>query len=97
MADESENLARYSQAMHGVQSAILYEQSRGIAPYTDQARINKDARVGIDSAHVSHGALVELLVEKGLITAAEFEAKLAHYAELELFSYEAKYPGVHFR
>lgn len=40
---------------------------------------------------------MELLVEKGLITRDEYEAKLAHYAELELLKYEEKYPQLRFR
>lgn len=93
----SEDRTRYRQAMHGVQSAILFEQANYEGPYRDQATINKDARVGIDSAHISQGALAELLIEKGMIAADEYEAKLAHFAERELLGYEAKYPGVHFR
>lgn len=63
-----EDAERYRQALHGVQSAILFEQSNRVPPYHDLTSINKDARVGIDSAHISNDALVELLVEKGLIT-----------------------------
>jgi hypothetical protein len=88
----AEDRTRYAQAMHGVQSAIAFEIGTGVMNAD-----HKHLRVGIDSAHVSQGALAELLVEKGLITVDEYDAKLAHYAERELLSYEAKYPRVRFR
>lgn len=79
--------------MHGVQTAIAFEMGNGVPQQADP----KHMRVGIDSAHISQGALGELLIEKGVVTPDELEAKLAHYAERELLFYETKYPGVHFR
>lgn len=90
---EIEDWARYEQAMHGVQSAIAFEIGRGDSTIPDP----KHLRTGIDSAHISQGALAELLIEKGVFTREEYVAKCAHFAELELLGYEAKYPGVHFR
>lgn len=84
---------RYMQAMHGVQSGIAFEQSLGQGGIDS----HKHLRVGIDSGHISTGALVELLIEKNLLTLDEYEGKLASFAERELLSYEVKYPGVHFR
>jgi hypothetical protein len=89
----AEDRQRYLQAMHGVQTGIAFEQTVGVGNVDS----HKHLRVGIDSAHISQGALAELLIEKGLITLDELEAKLAHFAERELMSYESKYPGVHFR
>lgn len=85
--------ARYRQALHGVQCAIGFEHHIGVGHISDP----KHLRTGIDSAHISNGALLELLIEKGLITYDEYVAKLASFAERELLGYEAKYPGVHFR
>lgn len=89
----ADDKARYMQAMHGVQSAIALEQQLG-AGHIDS---HKHLRVGIDSGHISTGALVELLIDKGLLTLDEYEAKLASFAERELMSYQDKYPGVNFR
>ncbi len=88
-----EDRERYMQALHGVQCAIGFEQSIGAG----QIDSHKHLRTGIDSAHISQGAIQELLIEKGIVTLEEITAKCAHYAERELLEYEAKYPGVHFR
>lgn len=40
-----EDAERYRQALHGVQSAILFEQSGRVPPYHALASINKDARM----------------------------------------------------
>lgn len=89
----ADDRVRYAQALHGVQTAIAFEQASGRSTVDS----HKHLRVGIDSAHISTGALVELLIEKGVITLDEYEGKVASFAERELVSYQDKYPGVHFR
>lgn len=79
---------RYRAAMHGVQTAIAYELGRGDSKECEP----KHLRVGINSAMVDSGAIVELLIEKGVFTWDEFYAKLADKAEAELASYQARNP-----
>lgn len=76
---EIENLrARYMAAMHGVQAgiAMLIEQGETLAT-------PKHLRVGIDSAMVSDAALVQLLIEKGVISELEYYESLVKYADME--------------
>ena len=49
----------------------------------------KHLRVGVNSALVSNGALVQLLIDKGVFAQAEYEAKLNEYMEREVKSYKA--------
>jgi hypothetical protein len=73
---EQTNIFEYEAQLHRVQTAIAFgADSHMLTP--------KQMRVGIDSAHVSHAALVELLVDKGIIERADFFAALRKAAERE--------------
>jgi len=48
------------------------------------------ARIGVNSAMVEHGALVALLVKKGVITDEEYFSSLANMMEREVRRYEEK-------
>jgi hypothetical protein len=61
----------YMEAAHGVQSAVAVHEARGAKSVTP-----KHLRTGINLAMVEHGALVSLLVDKGLITVDEYEEYL---------------------
>lgn len=79
-----EDKARYTAAMHGVQTGVMYQMQ--VTNECDP----KHLRVGINSAMVNDGALVTLLIEKGTITEEEYFAKLAYFAELELADYQER-------
>lgn len=71
--------------LHRVQAGVALNQERdpsNAAP--------KHLRVGIDSAHVSHAALVWLLVAKGVITNDEYVEALLVAAKAEADRYEAE-------
>ena len=76
---------RYLTAMHGVQSGIAMLIKRG-----DTLAEPKHLRVGIDSAHVSDSALVQLLIAKGVITELEYHESLVKAAEEERGRLEEK-------
>lgn len=50
----------------------------------------KHLRVGVNAAMVDHGALVKLLVAKGIITDAEYFEALAEAMEAEQRDYEER-------
>ena len=74
---------RYLAAAHAMQSGVAAEMQinpKGTEP--------KHLRVGVNAAMVEHGALVGLLIAKGLFTLAEFEAALADGMEAEVARFE---------
>lgn len=78
MTDEE----RYRAAAHAMQSAVAYFMNvDGIATTP------KHLRVGVNSAFVEHGALVKLLLEKGVFTEEEYYKALADKMEEEVESY----------
>jgi uncharacterized coiled-coil protein SlyX len=72
--------ARYRAALHAVQTTLI--------EMGDTLATPKHLRVGIDSAHVSDGALVRLLISKGVITEREHLEALVAQAEEERGSYD---------
>ena len=75
---------RYERAAHAIQSGVAYEMN------TTNAHEPKHLRVGVNMAMVSHGALVELLIDKGVISLDEYHKALADAAEEEVARYEAR-------
>jgi hypothetical protein len=67
---------RYERAAHRVQSAIAFHPDRPRDQY-------KDLRTGLDLSKSDLGGLATLLIEKGLITKAEYIAAVADAAERE--------------
>ena len=79
---------RYMDACHAMQSGVALKMNR------DPKDTNpKHLRVGLNSAMVSNGALVELLISKGLITEGEMFEALADKMEEEVRLYESELPG----
>jgi ribosome-binding protein aMBF1 (putative translation factor) len=67
---------RYTRAAHAVQTAIEFNPDKsGQSP--------KHLRVGIDMSKADLKGLVELLIEKGLITVEEYVAAIEKSAEAE--------------
>lgn len=79
---------RYYAAAHAMQSAVAFSMQMDPAETTP-----KHLRVGVNAAMVEHGALVGLLLKKGLITEEEFYEALADKMEAEVESYRVKFPG----
>lgn len=70
--------ARYSAAMHRIQSAIAYALTKG-----DTMATPKHLRVGLNSALASDKALVDLLIAKGVITRDEYTEAVVTATEEE--------------
>lgn len=67
---------RYERAAHRVQTAIAFHPDRPRDEY-------KDLRTGVDLSKSDLGGLATLLIEKGIITKAEYIAAIADFAERE--------------
>jgi hypothetical protein len=77
-----EDRQRYLAAAHAVQTAIAFTMGRDTEP--------KHLRVGIDITKSDQGALATLLIEKGVITEAEYFKALADGMEREKEMREAE-------
>lgn len=78
----------YTEALHGVQSAIAFEIEHELD--IGLPTIRKHLRVGIDSAHAVNAALAELLIRKGLITRSDYEESIRLLMNNELALYEER-------
>jgi len=77
--------ARYQRAAHAMQTGVAHEMNREPGPTAP-----KHLRVGVNSALVSHGALVRLLLQKGLITEVEYMEACCEGMEDEVRAYEER-------
>ena len=78
---------RYLRAVHCMQAGVKLEYARRGFPDGDE---HVQARVGINSAMCDVGALVGLLIAKGLVTEAECFKVIADSMEAEVRKYEAE-------
>jgi hypothetical protein len=78
----------YESALHGMQSAVAFENSRLPAGYD----FAKHLRVGVNSAMVETAALALLLIEKGIFTEQEWNETLRLLMNNELSRYEDRLP-----
>ena len=83
MSTKEENIARYDAAARAMQSGVAAKMAFNPAETSP-----KHLRVGVNSAHGSDAALLDLLIEKGLITQEEFFEKLATWMEKEVDGYK---------
>lgn len=81
---------RYFDLCHAIQTGVGYDLEAD-----PKAGTPKHLRVGIDTAKVEHGALVALLIEKGLFTEREYVDKLIVLAENEVREYEERIAARH--
>lgn len=86
MNDNPKNNLSYEDALHGIQTGVAME----IEGKMNDATTPKHLRVGIDSAHVSHAALIRLLLDKKLITIDEYQEELRLETNRELDRYESR-------
>lgn len=81
----AEDLNRYVIATHAMQSGVALLMQQG----SDETS-PKHLRVGVNAAMCEHAALVELLVEKGVLTKDEYLKAIADEMETEQARYEEK-------
>ena len=81
---------RYYAAAHAVQSGVAMELHDDPASGSP-----KHLRTGLNMAMVEHGALVRLLIKKGLISNAEYMTELVAGVEEEQRQYEARLSARH--
>ena len=87
LIDEAERL------LHRVQTAIKFLHEHETLNIQDPDRrftSPKHQRVGIDNALVSNGALVALLIEKGVIKAKDWYETYLEFLEREVEGYRAR-------
>lgn len=85
MTNRDDLTARYNAAAHAMQSGVAMWMN-----YDAAETRPKDLRVGVNSALVSNGALVKLLVEKGIITDEEYMTSLIEMMEREVEDYRQR-------
>lgn len=74
---------RYLQLAHAMQSGVAFSKDkRDLEP--------KHLRVGVNSAMVVHGGLVELLIAKGVFTRDEYMAAITDSMQREVDTYREK-------
>lgn len=81
---------RYLAAAHAVQAGVAMELNDDPPSRSGSATSPKMLRTGINLAMVEHGALVRLLIKKGLITNEEYMAELVTGVEDEQRQYEER-------
>lgn len=82
--DIAEHMQRYRDAAHAMQSGVAMKMN-----YDAKETTPKHLRVGVNVAMSDHGALVKLLVDKGVITEAEYFPAIADAMECERDLYQA--------
>ena len=85
MTNQDDLDARYMAAAHAMQSGVAMWMN-----YDSKETDPKGLRVGINSAMVEHGALVKLLIEKGVFTNEEFMLSLIEMMEREVEGYRQR-------
>ncbi len=83
--EEEAFIKRHRDAQHAVQTGIRFEIEQGEAgPLQPQtARFLKHLRVGINTAMCDHAALIEVLVDAGIIDRKKYLEKIAVVMERE--------------
>lgn len=77
-------MSRYFKACHAMQTGVAADLEHDPSSATP-----KHLRVGVNSAMVEHGALVRVLIAKGVFTQEEYEEELANGMEAEVARFEA--------
>lgn len=76
---------KYAKLMHAMQSGVAM-----LMNYDKKETEPKHLRVGVNSALIDTGAILQLLINKGIITHEEFLEVLCEFAERDVRSYEDK-------
>jgi hypothetical protein len=80
-----ENMKRYVRAAHAIQSGVALEHTKGSRDGSP-----KHLRTGINLRATDHRGLVRLLMDKGIISEAEYVKAMADAAEEEVTAYEQR-------
>lgn len=83
MTNNEEKRQRYEALVHAMQTGVAYVQAKDASDGTP-----KHLRVGINSAMVEHAALVDLLIQKNVITDEEYVDALIAGMEREVERYQ---------
>ena len=78
-----EKRQKYIELAHAMQTGVALDQAKGSNDGTP-----KHLRVGINCALSDHGALVKLLIAKGLFTEDEYYDHLIEFMQREVDRYE---------
>ena len=81
---------RIAAAAHAVQSGVAVEMNDNPPSNSASPVSPKMLRTGVNMAMVEHGALVRLLIAKGVITDEEYMEELAKGLEDEKRAYEER-------
>lgn len=73
----------YREALHAMQTGVATEMEQG-NPDTEP----KHLRVGVNACMCDHSALVRLLIEKGILTLAEYQEAVIEEMNREVRRYE---------
>lgn len=89
MPDETveQKRQRYLALSHAMQTGVAHEMN---FPERGDPTTPKHLRVGVNMAMVEHGALVQLLIARGLFTEAEYYDALNAAMEREVALYESR-------
>ena len=77
--------SEYARLGHAIQTGVMYELE-----YDQRSGTPKHLRTGVNMVLVQVGALVRVLVAKGLITLEEYEQELLAGLEAEKKAYEER-------
>jgi hypothetical protein len=78
---------RYLAALHAMQAGVAVTMGIG---WNSQDTTPKHLRVGVNAAMSDHGALVKLLIDRGVFTEQEYTIAIADAMERERDSYTRK-------
>lgn len=90
MTTKDELNQRYLAAAHAVQAGVAMEMNEDPPSRSGSAVSPKMLRVGVNMAMAEHGALVRMLIKKGLFTEEEYMEELVASVEDEKRQYEAR-------
>jgi hypothetical protein len=90
MTKRDELQRRYEIAAHAVQAGVAMEMNDAPPTISGSAVSPKMLRTGVNLAMVEHGALVRLLIAKGLFTEQEYFEELVKGVEDEQRLYEER-------
>jgi hypothetical protein len=76
-------MSLYTDLLHAMQSGVAMKMN-----YDPSETTPKHLRVGVNSAMCDHAALVSLLLQKGIITEAEYFEAITEHMQAEVKRYE---------
>ena len=79
---------RYIAAAHAMQSGVKADMETDPNQLSQGATTPKHFRVGLNNVMADHGSLAQLLIDKGVITEAEYLGAIADGIEREQARYE---------